>query len=69
MEGVQSHNFTQFAQQFDFTKYNSLLDVGGSGGLLSMTVAENNPHMTCTTLDLPQIEPIAIANIEHRGLS
>lgn len=59
MSGIQMGNFMTFSQTFDFSKYKTLTDVGGSGGLLSIMVAKHQPHMTCTSFDLPPVEPIA----------
>lgn len=69
MGSIQIGNFNAFAQQFDFSKYKTLTDVGGSGGVLSIMVAKYQPHMKCTSFDLPAVEPIAKANIEKAGLS
>jgi cyclopropane fatty-acyl-phospholipid synthase-like methyltransferase len=69
MTGIQMGNFMAFAQKFDFTKYKTLIDVGGSGGLLSLMVAKYNPHMHCTSFDLPPVEPIANVTIQQFGLS
>src|SRR6056297_414863 len=64
MTGVQMGNFVAFANNFDFTKYRSLCDVGGSGATLSIQVAMHQPHMSCTSLDLPPVQPIANENIQ-----
>ncbi len=69
MTGVQMGNFMALAQQFDFSKYNTFLDAGGSAGVLSLLVAQHNPHMQCTTFDLPPVEPIAKATIEKFQLA
>lgn len=69
MSGIQMGNFMTFAQKFDFTKYKTLTDVGGSGGLLSIMVAKQHPHMNCTSFDLPPVEPIANAIIQQFQLS
>jgi O-methyltransferase/methyltransferase family protein len=69
MSGVQMGNFIAFAQKFDFKKYKTLIDVGGSAGLLSLMVAKHQPHMTCTSFDLPPVEPIANATIQQFQLS
>ena len=69
MSGIQMGNFMTFAQKFDFSKYKTLVDVGGSAGLLSLMVARHHPHMSCTSFDLPQVEPIANATIQQFGLS
>ncbi len=69
MTGIQMGNFMAFAQKFDFSKYKTLTDVGGSAGLLSIMVAKHQPHMTCTTVDLPAVEPIAKETIQQFQLT
>jgi hypothetical protein len=64
MTGVQMGNFIAFANSFDFTEYNTLCDLGGSGATLSIQVAIHQPHMSCTSVDLPPVEPIANENIQ-----
>jgi len=65
MSGIQMGNFMTFAQIFDFSKYKTLTDVGGSVGLLSLMVAKHQSHMSCVTFDLPPVEAIANANIQQ----
>ena len=69
MEDIQSVNFKKFANNFDFSKYKTVLDVGGSGGLLSITVAKAHSHLACITLDLPIIQSIAKTNIEKHSVT
>jgi hypothetical protein len=69
MTGIQMGNFMMFAQKFDFSKFKTLTDVGGSAGLLSLMVAKHQPHMSCTTFDLPQVEPIAKETIQQFKLT
>lgn len=69
MGGIQMGNFIAFAQNFDFSNYKTLCDVGGAGGYLSAQVALHNPHMRCVSLDLPQVTPIATANLEKMGVA
>ncbi len=69
MTGIQLGGFMAFAEKFDFTKFKTLTDVGGSAGLLSIMVAKHQPHMSCVTFDLPAIEPIAKATIEQFQLT
>jgi len=69
MSGVQMGNFITLAKQFDFSKYNTLCDIGGAGGAFSIQVALNQEHMNCISFDLPPVEPIVKGNIEHFGLS
>ena len=69
MSGIQLGNFMTFAQKFDFSRYTTLADIGGSAGLLSSMVAKHQAHMTCTTVDLPPVEPIALETIQKFQLS
>ncbi len=68
MQGAQMGSFMAFAGQFDFSKYNTLCDIGGAAGSLSIQVAINNPHMNCITADLPQVQAIAQENINRFGV-
>ncbi|MCW5517959.1 acetylserotonin O-methyltransferase [Muriicola sp. Z0-33] len=69
MGGVQAGNFMKLAHDFDFSKYNTLCDVGGSGANLSIHIAKNNNHMKCISFDLPPVGPVAKENVEAFGLS
>ena len=69
MGGVQAGNFMKLAHDFDFSKYHTLCDVGGSGANLSILVAKNNDHMKCISFDLPPVGPIAKENVKHLGLN
>ena len=69
MGGVQAGNFMKLAHDFDFSKYNTLCDVGGSGANLSIHIAKNNSHIKCISFDLPPVAPIAKENIEGLGLN
>lgn len=68
MGGVQMGNFMAFANQFDFSNYKTLCDIGGAGGFLSAHVSLNNPHMQCSSFDLPPVEQIAKENIKNMEL-
>ena len=69
MGGVQAGNFITFANKFDFSGYKTLCDIGGAGAQLSAFVAAHNPHMRCTSLDLPPVCPIALENVSKMGLA
>lgn len=69
MAGISAGNFQVFAEKFDFSKYKTMTDVGGATGLLSTLVAKRNPHMTCTTMDLPAATEIAKRKIANAGVS
>ena len=69
MTGFSRDNFSALADKFDFSRYRTLCDVGGSSGLLSTLVAKKHPHMRCISFDLPAVEPIASKAIAREGLS
>jgi len=69
MTGISAPNFQAFAEKFDFSRYDSLCDVGGASGLLGMTVAARHPHLHCISADLPAVTTIATRNIEAAGLA
>ncbi|ESU27112.1 putative O-methyltransferase [Flavobacterium limnosediminis JC2902] len=59
MSGIQMGAFMALAQKLDFSKAKTLLDIGGSAGILSLMVAKHQPHMACVTWDLPAVAPVA----------
>lgn len=69
MGGIQMGNFALFAKTFDFSPYTTHCDVGGSGGHLSAQIAMHNPHMECTSLDLPVVAAVAAEVLEGFGLA
>jgi hypothetical protein len=69
MTGLSRINFEAFAEKFDFSRFKTLCDVGGATGLLSIEVARRQPHIRCTSFDLPLVEPIARKSISAAGLS
>jgi hypothetical protein len=68
MTGLSRMNFEAFADKFDFSKFQTLCDVGGATGLLSIECAKRHPHLHCTSFDLPPVEPIAHKHIAASGL-
>lgn len=68
MTGISRINFEAFGEKFDFSNFRTLCDVGGATGLLSIEVAKRHPHLTCTSFDLPVVEPIAKKHIIAAGL-
>jgi hypothetical protein len=69
MTGLSRMNFEQFAEKFDFSPFKTMCDIGGATGLLCMEVARRQPHLRCTSFDLPVVEPIAKKHIAAAGLS
>jgi O-methyltransferase domain/Dimerisation domain len=69
MTGLSRVNFEAFADKFDFSKYQTLCDVGGATGLLSIETAKKHRHLRAVSFDLPPVEPIARKAIAAAGLS
>lgn len=69
MTGLSRMNFEAFADKFDFSNFETLCDVGGATGLLSIEVAQRHPHLKCVSFDLPPVEPIARKHIAAAGLT
>jgi predicted O-methyltransferase YrrM len=69
MAGVSRGNFEALAQQFDFSRYETVCDVGGATGQLAMILASHHSHLRCTSYDLPVVAPIAERAIAAAGLS
>jgi hypothetical protein len=69
MTGLSRINFEALAAKFDFKPYQTLCDVGGATGLLAIEVARRHPHLSCTSFDLPPVEPIARKSIAAAGLA
>ncbi len=69
MTGLSRINFEAFAEKFDFSNFRTFCDVGGATGLLSIEVAKRHPHLTCTSFDLPVVEPIAKKHIAAASLA
>lgn len=53
---------------FDFSGTRTLLDVGGGSGGLAISLAEANPGLSATVIDLPSVTPITRQFIEEAGL-
>jgi SAM-dependent methyltransferase len=68
MVGISMGNFHALADKFDFSRYQSVCDVGGATGALSIVLAERFPHLRCTSFDLPVVKPIAAHSIETAGV-
>ncbi len=51
--------------QYDFSHYSTLLDVGGGSGALAIAIAQANPHLKATVIDLPLVTPITRQFVEE----
>ncbi|MDQ3385863.1 MAG: methyltransferase domain-containing protein [Actinomycetota bacterium] len=68
MAGQQAGNFHALAEGFDFAPYETVCDVGGATGQLSIILAQHHPHLRCTSFDVPVVEPIAARTIKEAGI-
>ncbi len=69
MAGIGMGNFAAFAEKYDFSNVETVCDVGGSGGHLSMQIVKNNDGVKCTSFDLPGVCEVADENIKNWGLT
>jgi SAM-dependent methyltransferase len=69
MQGISLGNFHALAETFDFSKYETVCDVGGATGQLCTILAKRHPQLRCISYDLPAVAPIAERHIAASGLS
>ena len=69
MTGFQAASFHQLAEKFDFSRYNTVSDIGGALGLLSRIVGAHHEHLRFTTIDLPPVAPLAQKHIDDAGMA
>jgi len=56
-------------RRFDLSPFQTLLDVGGGGGVFSAAFLNAYPHLQGTLFDLPQVLPITKQQMEQEGLT
>lgn len=59
MSSIQIGGFNAFVHTFNFANYRTLLDLGGSGAILSALAASKHPHLHCISYDMPAVEFLA----------
>ncbi len=69
MTGFQAANFHQLAEKFDFSRYETVSDIGGALGLLSCIVGTHHKHLTFTSFDLPPVAPHAQKRIDDASMA
>ncbi len=69
MTGFQAGNFQLLAERFDFSRYQSVTDVGGALALLSRIVARAHPQLRFQSFDLAPVELLAKQAVASAGLS
>ena len=57
------------AGRVDFSGVKSLLDVGGGSGCFAIALAEKNPQLRCTVMDLPAMCEVAGEYIKSAGMA
>lgn len=68
MTGFQAANFSLLAEKFDFSKYQTVSDIGGALALLSRVVGARHQHLQLTSFDLPPVAPVARKYIVAAGM-
>jgi hypothetical protein len=58
MAGLSRLNFEACAEKFDFSKFETLCDVGGATGLLSIEVARRHPTFSAVHSTCPRSSPL-----------
>jgi hypothetical protein len=53
MTSITSLNVSLITSMYDFSQFNSVIDIGGGQGLLLSTILQNNPHIHGVLFDLP----------------
>jgi hypothetical protein len=56
------------AERFDFSPYQSLLDLGGGSGAMSLSICAEHEHMRAVVFDLPETAPLAGEYVREAGL-
>jgi O-methyltransferase domain/Dimerisation domain len=69
MVGLSAEPSQMLAEQFDFSRYQTVCDVGGATGQLCLALASRHPHLRCISYDLPVVAPIAEKTIGAADLS
>src|SRR6476646_11612243 len=69
MQGISLGPFQVLAEKFDFSKYETVCDVGGATGQLCAILAGRHPNLRCTSYDLPVVVPIAERAIAAAGMT
>ena len=55
MDAVQFGNAHALAEKFDFSRYDTICDVGGATGQLCTVLAARHLHLHCISFDLPAV--------------
>jgi 3-hydroxy-5-methyl-1-naphthoate 3-O-methyltransferase len=56
------------AKSFDFSKYDSILDIGGASGIYVASIAEHYPNMKAAVLEKSPVDKITLLSLSKRGI-
>jgi SAM-dependent methyltransferase len=63
-----SQDAQRLMKLFSFSKYRSLLDVGGGSGGMAIGMVNANPSLTATIFDLPSVTPITQQFVDQNNV-
>jgi hypothetical protein len=64
MTSITSLNVSLISSMYDFSQFNTIIDIGGGQGLLLSTILQNNPHIHGILFDLPFVIESAKQHIQ-----
>ena len=57
------------AERFDFSSYNTVVDVGGGSGGLAIALLKAIPHLSATVVELPNVAPVTRLLVDEAGMA
>ena len=67
MDSVEALAGDSFATDFDWRRFDRIIDVGGSRGSKSLTILKRHPHLTALIVDRPQVIEEARRHWQRHG--
>jgi SAM-dependent methyltransferase len=58
-----------WAEKYDFSSYDALLDAGGGSGAVSIALTEACPNLQATVVELPAVTPFTQLFVDEAGAS
>lgn len=65
---VQEQNFVKISESIDFSKYQTVIDVGGCLGNCLVKIKKKFEHLKCINFDLPFVEQHCLKFVKDQGL-
>jgi hypothetical protein len=65
---IQDPNFSKIAECVDFSKFKTVVDVGGCLGNLLVKIKKKYDHLNCINFDLPFVEKHCLNFVKNNGL-